>query len=133
MSAPRLGDQELVLLRWLAAQGPVSVGQAAAEFGAAHRLARSTILTMMERLRAKGHLVRRRASGVFVYSAVETSERTVRHLVHGFVEDKLEGSVSPFVSYLVERAEVSDAELAELEALVARLQSRRGARKERRK
>src|SRR5262245_59345760 len=92
MAAPRLGDQELVLLRWLADQGPVSVGQAAAEFGASRGLARSTILTMMERLRSKRHLVRRRANGVFLYSTVETSERTLRHLEHGFVEGKLQGS-----------------------------------------
>jgi predicted transcriptional regulator len=133
MSAPRLGDQELVLLRWVADRGPVAVGQAATEFGAPRALARSTILTMMERLRAKGHLVRRRTGGVFLYSAVQSSDRVLRQLVHGFVEGKLEGSVSPFVSYLVERAEVSEQELAELEALVARLQSKRGPRKGRRR
>jgi hypothetical protein len=49
----------------------------------------------------------------------------MRHAVGSFVEKTLSGSVSPFVAYLSERAEVSDAELAELEALVAQLQSRR--------
>ncbi|HET9225937.1 MAG TPA: BlaI/MecI/CopY family transcriptional regulator, partial [Thermoanaerobaculia bacterium] len=37
----------------------------------------------------------------------------------------LSGSVSPFVSYLPEKSEVSDDELAELEQLVDRLKSRR--------
>jgi predicted transcriptional regulator len=49
----------------------------------------------------------------------------MRHAVDSFVEKTLSGSVSPFVAYLSERAQVSDAELAELEALVAQLQSRR--------
>ncbi|HZX71900.1 MAG TPA: BlaI/MecI/CopY family transcriptional regulator, partial [Rhodanobacter sp.] len=35
------------------------------------------------------------------------------------------GSVSPFVAWMSEHAEVSDDELVELEALVAQLQSRR--------
>ena len=38
-----------------------------------------------------------------------------------FVEGKLNGSVSPFLAYLSEAPEVSDAELRELEAIVARL------------
>ena len=41
------------------------------------------------------------------------------------MEKTLSGSVSPFVAWLSERAEVSDDELAELESLVAQLQSQR--------
>ena len=46
-------------------------------------------------------------------------------MVRSFVEKTLDGSVSPFVSYLVESGEVSDEELAELERLVAKLHSQR--------
>ena len=38
-----------------------------------------------------------------------------------FVDNTLQGSVSPFVAYLSQRQQVSDNELAELEALVAQL------------
>ena len=47
----------------------------------------------------------------------------MRSAVGSFVEKTLSGSVSPFVAWMSERAEVSDDELAELEALVAQLQS----------
>ena len=47
-------------------------------------------------------------------------------MVERFVERTLGGSVSPFVSYLADTAQVSEDELAELEELVSRLQSRRG-------
>jgi hypothetical protein len=40
------------------------------------------------------------------------------------VSRTLGGSVSPFVAYLSEDAEVTPDELAELEALVARLQTK---------
>jgi predicted transcriptional regulator len=120
-----IGDQELALVRYVAELGSVSVGQAAEGFGASRGLARSTVLTMMERLRAKGHLERVMVDGVFRYSSPATAGELMRGVVQSFVEKTLAGSVSPFVNYLVDTAEVSDDELAELERLVAKLQSRR--------
>jgi predicted transcriptional regulator len=120
-----IGDQELALLTYVAGQGEVSVGEAAEGFGAPRGLARSTVLTMMERLRGKGRLERRQVDGVFRYSSPASSGELLRGAVRSFVEKTLAGSVSPFVNYLAETAEVSAAELAELEALVAKLQSRR--------
>jgi predicted transcriptional regulator len=123
--ARSIGDQELALLRFVAERGTATVAQAVEGFGAARGLARSTVLTMMERLRAKGHLERHQADRVFHYSSPASAGEVLRGAVHSFVEKTLEGSVSPFVSYLVESAEVSDAELADLERLVAKLQSQR--------
>ncbi|WP_426690442.1 BlaI/MecI/CopY family transcriptional regulator [Rhodanobacter ginsengiterrae] len=125
MSKPTIGDQELALLHYLAEHEPVSVGEVAASFGEARGLARSTVLTMMERLRGKGYLKRRQASGVYRYSTATGPAEAMRSAVGSFVEKTLSGSVSPFVAWMSERAEVSDDELTELEALVSRLQSRR--------
>jgi predicted transcriptional regulator len=123
--ARTIGDQELALLRYVAAQGSASVAQAVEGFGAARGLARSTVLTMMERLRGKGHLERHQVDGVFQYSSPASPGELLRGAVESFVTRTLDGSVSPFVSYLVDTAEVSDDELAELERLVAKLQSQR--------
>lgn len=120
-----IGDQELSLLKHVAEMGPVSVGQVSEGFGAPRGLARSTVLTMMERLRQKGHLEREQVGGVFQYRAASSPGELLRGAVQSFVEKTLAGSVSPFVSYLTERSEVSDDELAELEQLVDRLRSRR--------
>ena len=125
MRAKSIGDQELALLRYVAGEGEATVGQAAEGFGAPRGLARSTVLTMMERLRAKGYLDRRQAEGVFRYAPQESSGELLYGVVRDFVERTLGGSVSPFVAYLTETEEVSDAELAELERLVAKLQSKR--------
>jgi len=120
-----IGDQELALLRFVAENGPLTVAEAVESFGVDRGLARSTVLTMMERLRVKGHVKRRRVDGLYRFSSPATSNELLRRAVQGFVEKTLEGSVSPFVSYLVEGAEVSDEELADLERLVVRLQARR--------
>ena len=120
-----IGDQELALLRYVAEQGPRTVGQVAESFGEPRGLARSTVLTMMERLRQKGHLDREPVGGVFRYFSPVPEEELLRGAVRTFVEKTLDGSVSPFVAYLSETAEVSESELAELEDLVARLKSKR--------
>ena len=125
MGKATIGDQELALLQYIAGHNNASVGEVATGYGEPRGLARSTVLTMMERLRGKGYLKRRQAGGVYRYSPATAPGEAMRNAVGSFVEKTLSGSVSPFVAYLSERAEVSDAELAELEALVVQLQSRR--------
>ena len=123
-----IGDQELALLQHLSEHGEASVGEVAAAFGEPRGLARSTVLTMMERLRAKAYLQRKQVGGgvgVFRYSTTARQDDVVRNAVGSFVEKTLQGSVSPFVAWMSQRTEVSDGELAELEALVATLQSKR--------
>jgi predicted transcriptional regulator len=125
MSNPSIGDQELALLHYLAEHEPASVGEVAASYGEERGLARSTVLTMMERLRLKGYLRRRHVKGIYRYSTATGPGEAMRSAVGQFVEKTLSGSVSPFVAWMSERATVSDNELAELEALVAQLQSQR--------
>lgn len=125
MAKPSIGDQELALLHYLAEHEPASVGEVAAGFGESRALARSTVLTMMERLRSKGYLKRRQADGLFRYSTATGTGEVMRQAVGQFVEKTLAGSVSPFVAWMSENAQVSDHELAELEALVSQLQTRR--------
>ena len=125
MSKAPPGAQELQLLRHIAKTGPQTVGQLAETFGVSQDLARSTVLTMMERLRRKGYLTRKRVSGVFVYASSAGDEELMRDTVGRFVQRALEGSLSPFAAYLAERSQVSEAELAQLERAVERLRSRR--------
>ena len=126
MQRKSIGDQELALLQQIGQQGEATVGEIAALVGDSRGLARSTVLTMMERLRAKGYLKRRRFNGIFRYSATTDEDDVVQGTVAAFVEKTLQGSVSPFVAWMSRRAgKVSDEELAALEALVEKLQTSR--------
>lgn len=118
----RPGEQELALLTWLAEHPALSVGEVADQYGTPRDLARSTILTMMERLRKKGHLSRRRTDGVFRYTSAAGPDEVLKDAVGTFVSRTLGGSMSPFVAYLSDEANVTPEELAELQALVARLE-----------
>jgi predicted transcriptional regulator len=121
------GDQELALLRFVGDRGRATVGEAAEGFGGPRGLARSTVLTMMERLRKKGHLTRRAVGGVYHYTPRLAPGVALSHAVESFVERTLGGSISPFVNYLAGHEELTDDELAELEAVLQKLQ--RGRRK----
>lgn len=125
MKRKSIGDRELALLLHVEQQRDASVGEIAAQFGKSRGLARSTVLTMMERLRTKGYLTRRRSDGVFRYSSTAGRKDVVHEAVGAFVERTLQGSVSPFVAWMSSRGKVSDEELAALKALVEKLQSTR--------
>ena len=123
-----IGEQEMALLRFVADRDSVTVGEAAEQFGGGRGLARSTVLTMMERLRRKGHLARRMSDGVYRYRALASSADLLKGAVQRFVERHLDGSVSPFFAYLSESTELSDKERRELEKIVSRLDA--GGRKD---
>ncbi|WP_449468277.1 BlaI/MecI/CopY family transcriptional regulator [Stenotrophomonas humi] len=125
MRRKTVGDQELALLQYIGENEPTSVGEVAARYGESRGLARSTVLTMMERLRTKGYLQRASHEGVYRYHTTAEQQDVVNSAVSSFVEKTLQGSISPFVTWMSEKAEVSDNELAELEALVSKLQSQR--------
>ncbi len=124
MGMPPLGDQELDLLRYITEHSPITVREAYESYGKDRGLARTTILTMMERLRTKGYLARSEGKGANEYSACLTRSELMRRVVHGFVEETLRGTLSPFVAYIAEDASVSPKELEELKRLVEELESR---------
>jgi predicted transcriptional regulator len=126
MAERTIGEQELGLLKHIADRDGLTVGEAADEFGAPRKLARSTVLTMMERLRRKGHLERRLVDGVYRYRARVSSADILKSAVQRFVERNLDGSVSPFLAYLSDADGLSDKERRELEKIVARLDRRQG-------
>ena len=125
MERKGVGEQELALLRWVAEHGPATVGEVAERFGEPQGLARSTVLTVMERLRNKGHLTRRKVEGVFQYASPVPVTELLRGVVSDFVEKTLAGSLSPFATYLAEAEDVTEEELKQLQDVVARLQSKK--------
>ena len=116
-----LGDQELELLRFVADRGPCTVRWTADTFGVEAGLARTTVLTMMERLRRKGYLVRDEGEGAFLYRTAESKGEVMREVVGEFVRKTLGGSVSPFVAYLAQSEELTSEEVQQLRKLVDRL------------
>jgi predicted transcriptional regulator len=120
-----VGREEMQILQYVADHHPVSVREVADYIAAASGKARTTVLTVMERLRKKGYLVRRKKDGVYRYGPSRPQAEVLRVLVANFVHEALGGSISPFVAYLVEDAQVNEEQLRELRVLVAELETQR--------
>lgn len=120
-----LGDQEADLLRYVSDRAPISVRDVANDWGTDRGLARTTVLTMMERLRKKGFLNREKgdAGGVLRYSPAQAKTDLLRSLIQDFVQNRLGGSVTPFVAYLAESSDLNESEVAQLRQLVESLEN----------
>jgi len=124
MGREKLGEAELEVLRYVSDRDGATVREAAEHFAEARGLARTTVLTMMERLRKKGFLLREETETGFRYQASQSKATVLRGLVGDFVERSLGGSLQPFVAYLAEKRGVTADELAELRSLVDELERR---------
>ena len=121
--SPSLGDQELDALKFLSENPPMTVGEAAKAYGIPRGLARTTVLTVMERLRGKGYLTRRLDKGVFRYAPRVEREDLLKGLVGDFVQRSLGGSLSPFVTYLADSGKLSESEIRELRRMAEAIES----------
>lgn len=115
---PNIGRAEMDILRYIGKHHPSSVREVADHLSATKGQVRTTALNVMERLRQKGYLKRRRINGIFHYSPSVPTAELLRSLVREFVHRALGGSVSPFVAYLLHEGELSADEVAQLRTLV---------------
>lgn len=119
-----IGQEELSVLQYVQQEHPVTVREVADHFADAGK-ARTTILTVMERLRAKGFLARKKQSGSFRYSPKLSGDEVMKSVVGDFVQKMLGGSLSPFVAYMSQTEDLSDDDLKELKKLVRDLDKTR--------
>ena len=120
-----LGQGQLEVLQYVADHHPIRVREVAEHFNRTQGKARTTILTVMEKLREKGYLSRKKRKGTFHYSPRFDKNEVMASVIQRFVEGSLGGSISPFIAYLAESGELTEAELNKLKELVRDLDSRR--------
>lgn len=120
MSDPRgISPSELKILTYINDHHPVTVREVAERFAQSDEYARTTVLTLMERLRKKGYLKRDESQPVHRYAPAVRPPDLQRSLVRDFVRQMLGGSLSPFMAFLSEDAELNEEEIRELKAVLA--------------
>jgi predicted transcriptional regulator len=122
-----IGSLEIVVLRYIGDHYPIKVAEVAEHVAETTGQARTTVLTVMDRLRRKGYLTRKKVGGVYRYSPKIPKQDLLRGLVKHFVDTTLGGSVSPFVAFLAESGPISEDDLDLLKRLV-RDMKRKGGR-----
>lgn len=121
---------ELDLLKHIGQGDPVTVRELTRRMEKASGHARTTVLTMVERLRRKGYLSRRKISGVNHYSLRLPWPEVLRNTVSDFIQGFLGGSVSPFLAYLSESPGLSNTEADKLRQILRTIENRERETKE---
>ena len=124
----QIGQEEMAVLEYVCQNQPISV-RAVADYFEQFGKARTTILTVMERLRAKKLLSRKKMRGAFHYSSRESQDQIMHGVVGNFVQKMLGGSVSPFIAYLAESEDLSPDDVDELNRLVTEMKQKSGKKK----
>lgn len=123
---PSLGEQEMDILKYIGMHAPISVKEVAQHFETEKKLARTTVLTVMERLRKKGFLSRTQTDGVFKYSSKIKTGDVLTSKISDFVEKTLGGSISPLFSYFLSSTKLTETEITQLKELAAKLEKEKG-------
>lgn len=114
----RIGNLEAEILDTITKSEPATVGEVFTSFGSSKGYARTTVQTVMERLRKKGLLKRQLIDGVFRYSAETSRTEIQKNLVGNFVDQILGGDLLPIVQYLAKNPNLNEAESQILRNLV---------------
>lgn len=121
---PTIGKAEFALLAIIAKSDGMTVGEAHEELSSTTGCSRSTTTQMLERLRKKAFLNRRKSGGVFVYSSPRTLEQIQTDLVDELVSDVLEGSASRLLHFFQKKVSLTKAEEAELKRILAKIEKK---------
>lgn len=122
-----LGPREAEVMEWLWLRSPASVAEVHRDLGQRHKLAYTTIMTIMSRLVQKGLLTRSRSGNAYLYTPTVTQEELGRQVAQGMVNGLLDGLTRPALAYFVDRlAQEDEAALDELERLIRERRSPEG-------
>lgn len=124
-----LGELELEVLKIIWNCQPCTVQEVAEILSQRSGHARTTVLTIMQRLHAKRFLTRRKRDGVFRYSATEDHKAVMSRLIGQFVDTVLDSSPLPMVAYLSDAKDLTQEQVAALREIVAKLERQSGEAK----
>jgi predicted transcriptional regulator len=125
-----LPEAELELLAFLHTHGEADPGAVREAVRTFRPLSHSSVVTLLRRLEARGLVVRRKAPAgkAFLYRATREAGSTYRSVLARLVKRVFRGDRVSLVSTLFDVRKPTEAEIAELQDLVDRLQAPRSDR-----
>ena len=118
---PSLGELEARVLRLVWQHQPCTERQVSDLIRQERSVGRTTVLKTMQRLEAKGLLVREKGKGPNRFRAAVDAEKLLPALVRRFVDGILGGSAEPLVAYLADSNKLSAKDLKALRAIVQKI------------
>ena len=117
-----LGELELELLKMVWKSPGSTVQELAEQLSTERVYARTTVLTVVQRLHAKGFLRREKVAGLLRFWPTEEEGTVISGLIRQFVDKVLDGSAAPFLAYLANAKTLSETQSAQLRAIVEELE-----------
>jgi BlaI family penicillinase repressor len=131
-AAPRspVSETERNVLRALWQEGPGSVREVHARLKAAGLdWARSTVVTLLQRLEKKGYVESDKSEFAFKFRAVVSRDELLRLRMSELADDLCDGRWAPLLLAFAQREKYSARELAELQQMVDELSSKLARKK----
>ncbi len=121
---PSLGELEIRVLRMVWREQPCAERQISDLIQQERPVGRTTVLKTMQRLEAKGLLVRVAGEGPVRFRAAVAEQRLLPQLIGRFVEGALGGSPGPLMAYLAGSHDLSAGDAEALRAIARRMGDR---------
>lgn len=116
---PSVSDAELDVLKVLWDRGPSTVRDVEASLRKRRRKwAYNTVLTLLSRLKEKGHVVADKSGIAHVFKAAVSRDELLRHGLSELADRVCDGTASPLVHALVQGRRFSSAEIAQFRKLL---------------
>ncbi len=117
-SLPDLSDSQLEIMQEVWKRDETTVSDVWEALLTKRKIARNTVLTVMDRLTQKGWLKRRLQKGVHLYAATTARKRTLSDMVNQMIDKAFAGSSEDLVLTLLESRELTKEESERIQTLI---------------
>jgi predicted transcriptional regulator len=113
-----LTEQELEIMKVVWEKKAATVREVYEELRERKSVAYTTVMTMMNILESKGHLVKRPEGRAYVYEPAQAQAQVVSGMVQEFVDRVFDGAARPLLLNLVRERKLSKRDLEEISRLI---------------
>jgi BlaI family transcriptional regulator, penicillinase repressor len=119
-ATPKISDSEWLIMEVLWRRHPASAVEVAQELNSRTQWQDQTVRTMLRRLIDKGAVGYKAEGKVYYYKPVVSREQCVRVESRSFLERVFGGAAKPLLVQMVQDADLSNEDIAELKKLLAK-------------
>jgi BlaI family penicillinase repressor len=126
---PVMSDAEREVLKVLWDHGPLAVRDVVRQLAeTGQSWARSTVITLLQRLEKKGYVSSDKSQFAFVFRPILSREDVMRSRMNDLAGELCDGDALPLVLAFAERHQFSPKELARFRQMIDDLEAKRGKR-----
>jgi len=118
MKTKNLTEQELEIMKVVWERKAATVREVYEALRERRTVAYTTVMTMMNILETKGHLVKRPEGRAYVYEPSQAQTQVISGMVQEFVDRVFDGAARPLVLSLLQERKLSREDLEEISRLI---------------